>query len=67
MSSHSNCGVGSRWALPLAVFGVLVLSSPSWAFEREGPVIYFSLEDLQLDLQHILHHDALPSVIPPLN
>ncbi len=67
MSSRSNCGIGYRWALPLAVFGVFALSTPAVALEREGPVVYFSLEDLQLDLQHILHHDTLPSVIPPMN
>jgi hypothetical protein len=30
-------------------------------------VIYFALEDLQLDLRHLLQHDNLPSLIPQMN
>lgn len=47
--------------------GVLALSSPTVAFEREGAVIYFSLEDLQLDLRHLLQRDNLSSLMPQMN
>ena len=67
MSLWSRCGIGHCWALPLTVLGVLLLSTPTWAFEREGTVIYFALEDLQLDLRHLLQRDNLPSLIPQMN
>ena len=43
MSLRCRCGIGHRWALPLAVLSVLLLSAPTWAFAREGTVIYFAL------------------------
>ena len=67
MSLWIRCGIGHCWVLSLAVLGVLLLSTPTWAFEREGTVIYFALEDLQLDLRHLLQRDNLPSLIPQMN
>jgi hypothetical protein len=67
MSLWIRCGIGHCWVLSLAVLGVLLLSTPTWAFEHEGTVIYFALENLQLDLRHLRQRDNLPSLIPQMN
>ncbi|MGE0826197.1 MAG: hypothetical protein AB7G75_18385 [Candidatus Binatia bacterium] len=67
MTTRNRRRRAQTWVLPLALLGVLALATPSRAFEREGTMLYFSWEDLQHDLRHLLPHDNLSSLIPQMN
>lgn len=67
MTLWNNHGIRQGLALSIAVMVVLLLSAPTFAFEREGAVIYFSLEDLQLDFRSLLQRDTLLSKVPQMN
>ena len=67
MTLQKNRGVGQGLVLSIAVVVTLLLSTPTFAFEREGTVIFFSLEDLQLDLRHLFQRDTLLSIVPQIS
>ncbi|MGE0681031.1 MAG: hypothetical protein AB7P69_09055 [Candidatus Binatia bacterium] len=67
MALWNNRGIRQRVVIPLMVIVVLSFSAPTFAFEREGTVIYFSLEDLQLAFPRFLQRDTLLSLIPQMS